>query len=281
MPDKKKQHYVPQFYMRLFANEFEKFSLLNLNNKAIFSNVPCNNQCYDDYFYGEDGTIEQQLGQLEAKWANIIKEAKNNLNLDEEHISSLKEFSIYQLMRTEAEYNHKYKINRELYIEQAKSFASYKNIPFNDEVKNELLKNYEDKASPTQNVEWAKDLVKYIDDLQLLTIHYETKTELISSDTPVIAFNPFHKFSVGAAVIGLIIIFPISPFDLIVLYDSGIYKKNTVSQHIESNNEEEVRMLNMLQFLSAEKTIYCYRPQELSTFTDDDYLERDKNRNRP
>lgn len=67
MPEKKKQHYVPQFYMRLFSDENDRFAVFNIGLKKTIYPVPYNHQCYENYYYGKDGVWENRLSDMEKK----------------------------------------------------------------------------------------------------------------------------------------------------------------------------------------------------------------------
>lgn len=53
LAENKKQHYVPKTYLKHFANG-KVFSVLNIDNDIIYENVSYANQCYENYFYGND-----------------------------------------------------------------------------------------------------------------------------------------------------------------------------------------------------------------------------------
>ena len=93
MTEKKKQHFVPRFYLRNFSlnAEGKKISLFNF---AACKYVSCSNlydQAYKNYFYGEDLTIEDALADLEKEAAKIINSTLLNdtvpmMGSDEHHI---------------------------------------------------------------------------------------------------------------------------------------------------------------------------------------------------
>jgi len=61
--------------------------------------------------------------------------------------------------------------------------------------------------------------------------------------------------SIGYGCVGLVILYSISPTDLVVIYDSKMYKSNPLGQYYVSCNEEDVIELNSLQYVSAEKVL--------------------------
>ena len=81
MAEKKKQHYVPRFYLKRFATCDKKFNLYSIERKSVIADgnsVPYKDQFYEDYFYGEDKVWENKLDDLESKWdksfLNVIEE---------------------------------------------------------------------------------------------------------------------------------------------------------------------------------------------------------------
>lgn len=68
MADKKKQHYVPKFYMKNFADSKKNVSVYNLKSKKVIADVPYNSQCYKDYFYGKDHVLEDEFAKKETLW---------------------------------------------------------------------------------------------------------------------------------------------------------------------------------------------------------------------
>ena len=49
MEKKKRQHYVPQFYLRNFVREDNKFTIFNIKSEKIIENAPYRKQCYEDF----------------------------------------------------------------------------------------------------------------------------------------------------------------------------------------------------------------------------------------
>ena len=61
--------------------------------------------------------------------------------------------------------------------------------------------------------------------------------------------------SIGYGCVGLVILFPVSPKVLVVIYDSKMYKLNGSDRYIVSNNEDEVVAINNLQYVSADEIL--------------------------
>ena len=67
MAEKKRQHYVPKFYLKLFSWDDKKLiNIYNISHKQIIPNGTLEKQCYEDYFYGKDLVIENSFGTIES-----------------------------------------------------------------------------------------------------------------------------------------------------------------------------------------------------------------------
>ena len=102
MPEKKKQHYIPKMYMKLFANDNGAVNIFNIKSEKKIPDVPYADQCYKDYYYGHDLIWENKLGIMEKEWDNIfLKLSKDNAySLDSNDISLIRQFALYQRHRT-------------------------------------------------------------------------------------------------------------------------------------------------------------------------------------
>jgi hypothetical protein len=122
------------------------------------------------------------------------------------------------------------------------------------EIKREFIK---DKMSNTAQMclEISKSVVNEINDLKLLIITYTGTTDLVTSDNPIIFYNDYCIYSTGLGQAGLIIFFPISSRKLIVIYDSKMYPRFKEKKIIELNNENEVKLLNKFQLISADNLV--------------------------
>jgi hypothetical protein len=105
MAEKKKQHFVPQFYMRNFSEDAEKkfFSLYHLGSAKRLDSVPIKDQNYEDYFYGNDGTIENALHHIETVASGVVARVLADNALPErmsEGFTTLLTFALFQAGRT-------------------------------------------------------------------------------------------------------------------------------------------------------------------------------------
>lgn len=280
MADKKRQHYVPRFYMREFADSNKKFSVLNLKTGERIEKVSYSSQCYKDYYYGSDGIWEEQLGEMENKWADVIRSILSYKALTTQDITLIKQFILYQRQRTYAEGEYLKQSRKETLVECAKMLYANKGWKFDEEAMRVCEERATHDTTPAENLERAIGLTEFLEDLETTIITYKTNNELISSDTPVISINPFHKFTIGYGCMGLIMLVPISSHTLVVVYDSKMYTQFRGQQYVEIHDDEEVNNLNILQYISAEKILFASRLDELNRFGEKEKELRNTSRNR-
>lgn len=104
MPDKKRQHYVPKFYLRNFSWDDRK--AINIYNKRagkLISNGDLSKQCYEPYFYGTDLNFEEAFSESEDKASKIIgdilvRNCPPTINSNEHHALLL--YTLLQHSRT-------------------------------------------------------------------------------------------------------------------------------------------------------------------------------------
>lgn len=271
MASNKKQHFIPQFYMRNFSPDGKSFSLYIIDEDRIISHAPISNQCYVNYYYGADLEWENTLAKMEEKWSGCIKKAIRNENLSNDDVESLKKFVIFQLIRTRGQNQQLKKEGlADILHETCKRLGI---LPYKDhpDVINEATKVIDNMSRPDHWLNYVQSKARIVTDLSVLIVNYDTKNALIFSDNPVIIFNPFVKDKLYLSYMGIIMVCPISPSRLLVVYDSKLYPRFASEQHIRSKNNEEVIKLNNLQFQNAERLVFAITEADFSTFSKNDY----------
>ena len=255
MATKKKQHFVPRFYLKRFADNNGLLDIYHIKQAECHRKVNHKDQCQKSYFYGTDLEWENRLSKMEADWNSVFTKIDKKNDLTDEDLKQIKLFALFQRQRTSGEFEYRYNERLSLYELYAQKVCAHKGWVFDDEAKKEIKKHVDESISPSEMLELAQHMQKYIEDLNVRIIEYSTKKHLVISDVPVIALNPFHTPSIGYGCVGLVILFPISPNVLISIYDSKMYKQNSTDRYVTLNNEDEIVALNNLQFVSAEEIL--------------------------
>lgn len=267
----KKQHFVPQFYMKNFSENKKSFSLYRINEGKIIKSASFSNQCCQDYYYGENLEWEIRLSHMECNWAETIRKIKKETKLTGEDIASLKSFLVYQMFRTKGQVEH---IKKEGVLEilhdifTRSGYPQYKKHSYAIEQAESMA---DKQLMPSVWLNEVRDNMDLVSDLSLVVVNYQTHNLLISSDTPVIAFNPYFEDALFLPAMGLILICPISPKQLLVIYDAKLYPFYSDKLYVKSTNEEEVNKLNNLQLQNAHEILFGWRDEEFGCLSEDDY----------
>jgi Protein of unknown function (DUF4238) len=260
VPEKKKQHYVPRFYLKNFSNNLNKktIGVFNLERERFIVNGDLKNQAYKDYFYGKDGQIENELGKLETEvskvFKKIIEEFYIPTYLSESHLILLI-FTIFLAVRTE------YSADKQNEILDKVVKTIFKNDP---RVKDELDKIVIEHTNPSAFIlSIVAKIMPITFDLKYKLIVNKTACPFITSDNPVIRYNQFlekrqsHGSNVGFATKGLQLFLPINPKIFLIFYDDSTYKVgNKKDSIVLINDEKDIKELNVLSCVNAYKNIY-------------------------
>lgn len=266
MPAKKKQHFVPQFYLRFFSPDenIKSIGLFNIHNLIFKSAVRMDTQAYIDYFYGKDGIVENGLEQYETIHAPILREIINKNSLpkkySKEYVELVRFISLMDLRNPEsADYIHQSAniIMQELLKrhDKFKDFAEDYEMVFNSAIQFSLSRE-------------QKSLL-YFGDLKFKVIENHSNIPFITSDNPLIKYNQYyesksiHTGATGLACNGIQLFFALSPEKMLIIYDPWIYKVgDNNSNIIITKNASDIYQLNLLQFLKCTNTLFFKNVEE-------------------
>ena len=266
MSDKSKQHYVPKFYLKKFCSN-NLFNIFNRNN-GLIKNITYMSQCYKNNFYGEDKIYENKLSILETKWGasflNIINSPKNISENDKE---SIKEFCLFQQLRTEAAYNRTQNMIYKMYQQTLPILSQFYNLEIDKNQINRLAYKFvKDNEKPQEvmkrQIDNAISFKHYLSNLELTILVNNTDTGFITSDNPVIIGNEYQReHGLGIDSIGFYCLCPITPKLYVVLSDSKIYYKFRNKRTIVCD-AKLVKQLNLLQFKNALSSTFFNREND-------------------
>jgi len=262
------QHYVPRFYLKRFADQNGKLSVLNIPKEATYADVPYKTQCHKTNFYGEDGEWETRLSSMESGWSTATNKLINREPITTDDMNLVKQFALYQRQRTFAQGEFTKRQFASLLMDVAQ--VQLRNQPNNQVpctdagIARACSEEAERETVPGSGIGLMKDMEPYIDDLDLAVIRYETANELLSSDVPVVAINKFSERDIGIACMGFILFFPLTPHDLAVIYDGDMYNTYRGQMYATSADEREVEALNVFQYISAETIVFAQKQETLA-----------------
>ncbi|MCU4753474.1 DUF4238 domain-containing protein [Halobacteria archaeon AArc-curdl1] len=269
MPERKNQHYVPQFYLDAWATD-EKVDTLHLESGNVFDQH-LTKVCARNYFYSINTAVEEEFADLEGFHSGPIKRLRNGwtlTDLTDKELKLLYSFVTTQRFRTKAKRSD---------IEEGDEFfrdgarddlesGRYEDIikwkgDLSDEEKEDALVDASILGIHHRDI--AHGIFGYIGigDLEAVMLRNVTSHEFVVSDSPVVHENPAFKerreLKIGGlANRGLQIYCPIGPDRMLLLYDSFVYSFDSNSKHqVLVKSENVVDELNLLQFHSAENIV--------------------------
>jgi len=266
MPEKKRQHYVPQFYLRNFSwDDLKPIHLCHIKTGKQITASNLATQCYEDYFYGKDLVIEETFATLEGHVSPIIKNiiatgCAPTSNTPDAH--ALLAFILLQYGRTKSHSEE----NDEQLEKLVKFIAEKEGIP--PEELAALGIKYTNPTIPSLKAIAQSLPVAY--DLKCKVLRNEIDINFVTSDNPVILYNQYGedrnaRSNIGLACKGLQILYPISPRRIVMLYDGAVYK---IGQRRDGfariTQKTDVQQLNDLQWRNALENVYFDNRQNRS-----------------
>ena len=291
----KNQHYVPQFYLRKFADSndclyvFDKFSKRSFQTNA--KNVASETGFYDFHpdiqnkfrekaaqggVKKEDASllekaldpqmIEHELAEREAKFSplfeKILYAVEHNKPLTEEQRWYLTEFIVLQILRT-PEY-------RRTFIETEEGLMRAL-LRFYPDFENLFVKYDERRASLDHaafmfNPELQSALIKTLIDHTWLIGENVTTDHFYTSDSPVVKRThlPHPLYGVGYGSLGVQIAFPLHPKYMLIMYEKIAFRH---VRHLDLSTiplkAENIKYYNSLQVFQSYRHVLCSQGQVL------------------
>lgn len=267
MPHNKKHHYVPRFYLKKFSNNGRSVCVYNLPSKKIITDANLKNQCYKNYMYGADNTVEHALANIEYQ-ISILFNGIDHFGFLPPAFSEPHAFFVMATLVQYGRTQHSADSMDEFFDKMFKNTfkkqfeAEHRDIDLDD-----FIIGIKDSASYATGM--AMKGFPYVLDLECKLLLNETNTEFITSDNPVVFINPllsFRKFcsNTGLSSKGLQIYYPLSPSKTAVLFDKKVYRVGSDSKPtVRVSNPQDVYSLNILQACSCLQNLY-YRDSNIN-----------------
>lgn len=260
MADNKRQHFVPKYILRHFSTDAsaKRINLFHIPSKKLIRGASLREQCYQDYFYGDDLEVERNLSVIEGAQANLIRELIQSKRVSGFELSEIPLFLAMQYgrtLRSAEDQNDRFEALAKLYLSGSFDEDDLRHVRIRVE------------NSPMLSTAIAIKTSPLLYDLKQILIENKTKIPFAISDHPVIVTNWFCRrnfpsnHGTGLATAGLQILMPISPRFSLMLLDAGTYRIADKLGHVLLTKGKDVHGLNALQWLNADKVIYA--PQGL------------------
>jgi hypothetical protein len=262
MAQNKNQHFVPQFYLSAFS--FDEGARTNLIRAVLLKSIKAigaAGQCQGDYFYGKNLKFEEALSKIEGAAATVIREIIRHGDISPIGTNAdavMKAFVCLQWTRTLA-FSEGFDSGFSQMIKGVFR-DKFKASGFSDQDLAEVEIGRTE--GPRESVAQGMDFIPFFWDLEAKLVCANDLGEFVTSDDPVLVLNPFYQGRFeggisGAALEGTLVLFPISPDYLIILYDRGCYRVGATGKgFVPLGSMTDLVALNNYQYLNAHKNVY-------------------------
>lgn len=260
MPEKKKQHYVPQFYLRYFSSPCKKnISIFNTCSDKYIRCGPIKSQAYDDYLYGKDGLMENSLGYIEENFIEVIESIvfhNGRVFFYEVLYRNVLLYMVVQLNRTlmvkeiyEKHFSEMMRISIDIHPDLKIKRTKDPKFGFGEVLQNCIIESVK--------------MVPCLFDLEYKVLINNSEDEFITSDNPVVKYNMFMEAfklppgGTGLVSRGLQIFYPITKKYMLYFYDRKVYRTGLFfRKFIYISDKGTVKKLNALQYLNCRENVF-------------------------
>ena len=252
--ENKKQHYVPQFYLRNFGLDHHKGSI-NLCLKKdgkIIENAEIRNQAYKNYFYGQDQELEKEFAKFEDIVSKIIRQIIGNKKITQSasELLWIRYFTFFQYQRTLKQAD-----DTNDFINSTIHSIADRDDSIKDKVK-DLVFGYDKPILFSLKI--LQKILPETLDLAVKIVINNSKWPFLTSDHPVVLYNQFLERKgkqgghTGLKTKGLQVFFPLSPRVLLMYYDRNVYDVGAKNKLDTTTSQyDDIRQLNMLQTINC------------------------------
>ena len=258
--ESRENHFVPQFYLRNFSGDPKRINLFNFSRGRTITGASIKHQCSRRNFYDFAPQLERAFAELEGEVAKSIRLVRATSDIPNEQSnewSVLLSYIVFQKLRTISAAN-----SFDAFTHYLSDFLN-ENAPTSKHSHSTSAK-LRSSSSVGIPLRIASDILKAASDLKGHLFVNGTGREFITSDDPVVLHNQYceginYMGVTGWNQRGLQVFWPISPHELVFLYDNYVYKvgrSHRESTVTELSNQQDIFQLNSLQIFNAHNNIY-------------------------
>ena len=223
--DKRRQHYVPKFYLRNFSENNKSVGIYLFKENKMIKHASINDNLWKEYYYGEDAVVENKLADYEGRWNEIISSILETESLPdtEKDLACLRFFILIASARTfkrgnqiNSDYNTL--IKKILEIEDPELLKKIINSDVWIEMQHPAL----------VSIKAAQEFLPLVVDLKMDLLINKSEESFVTSDNPVVFCNQLFQEKnlsrgFGWGEIGIQFIIPVSAKIAVCMYDGEVY----------------------------------------------------------
>lgn len=239
----KNQHYVPQFYLKLFSNNSKSIGTWNSKIDKIINDASIVGMASRDNLYGSDQNLEKELASWEKDWSITIHKI-----IETNKIETLDDFASILTFITIGS-------TRTLKNADISNYISdyLAKIMLTNKIPQKILNGMKIKMDipNLMSMKVAADMTIILSDLKYFVIENVSTVAFITSDNPICLYNKFYvqrKYNrnYGWGTAGLIVLLPLTPEKCLCLYDPMVYRTITSNSVILDSGRDIVHINRLL-----------------------------------
>ena len=233
--NKKRHHYIPKSYLKFFCDEAGQVRVYRKDDPCKVIQLSPDNTGFHKYYYSQprpDGgkdhnALEDCFSQIEDKWPGIVDQLHRRENINNSLVDIF-QFMALQRARVPASRDAIEKIYAERVMATARRLDKAGKLPPKPVGFENLLDHVEVSIDPHQSIHAMMTVIKgfgqVFDRIGFCALHNKTEVPFLTSDNPVIWFDPSVKDSDLQPYVlrpdgPIVLLFPVSP-SLVIYGDS-------------------------------------------------------------
>jgi hypothetical protein len=266
------QHFVPQFYFRLFTGGGRRINVLIKKQGRVVQGAGLREQCARHRFYGSE-EIESLLCELEGRHSHAIRRivecarSSTATYLTPDELHDVYEAVLFQRSRTQLEVNktarEQERFTLELFKKHLLNLGDDRSMRIVSEIERGSVELRADRqALVLQSIEIALQGTPLISDMSAYILRNHTDYPFIFSDAPVVFYNTLYQRVVSRGVLGLQtpgmqIFYPLDSELMLLLIDADSYRGQFKKARVVDVRERgDISQLNVLQLHHSLNTVY-------------------------
>jgi len=257
----KRQHFIPQQYLRNFSLSGDHLYVFPFSNGKPYLNE-IKNLAKEDFYFGSDSAaikFEHELSKFEQQQNSLFKKIINNYRLNilnNEEKKLLRFFTLFQESRTKTSKKFSQYFANSLKTTKNGEIDVFQKIPRN--VGREINDEYRTTFGWTLRAPILSH--ESISDLKSILIINTTNQNFICGDAPVVRFNQLKIFNERLQSLfspGLEIFYPINNEILLFFYDPRAYDIDCdFDSTCYLDKQTDLDSLNKLQIINALESVF-------------------------
>ena len=258
--DKKRHHYIPKAYLKFFCDDTGKVLVYRKDDPSKAIPLSPDSTGFHKYYYSQprpDGgkdhnALEDCFAKIEGKWPEIVDRLHRRESVNDSLID-LFQFMILQRARVPASRDATESIEAERALASIRRLDGAGKLAPKPEGFEDILDHVEVPINPHQSIHAMIPVMQgtgqVFDRIGFGALHNKTEIPFLTSDNPVIWFDPSVKDSDLQPYVlrpdgPIVLLFPVSPS--LVIYGDSPMREQFASEGLGAADLSDIRLVELI-----------------------------------